>query len=387
MSRMNPPRRVNGFSLLEAMILLVLLGGMILLAFMANRIEARSAARGDGIQIQATEMSQITRAVIGRGIQLKEAGNAPAPGTRVEVDLNQLSTLEFLPARFAWRGGNNFPTAPTGQRYRAVQLWGPDGTSNVLVWSDGAMDPGLAERAGVLPTPSGPQEYGLAIVKQLLGVGPVKPGWADAGTKAFKASATGQTTDLSHMLASPFSAGSVALYHETTAGEVEVELPDPTPGAKNCSLVRNATSCPTGQQLAATFSACEGVTSTGDFTGKTIDTIGGTLTFQLQPSQMTPAASSCGGTCSGCSVPTSCQNWTSGTTVEEMPPGGSVVAPKNSIAGWMQWDRQVRTLLNGSPILSETCIRLRLSQSGFTPIKSTVTAGAQPAATHALCCS
>lgn len=377
-------KNARGMGLMDALILLILISGLIGLVFINERIKTQQAQQADGVGIQSREMAVLARAAFSYFLT---DGKMPAAGTNVALDPNTLVTEAYVPAQFAYRPGTSAPTSPVGQPYKIIGRSGSAGGLEILVYASGAAVPGMLARVGFKDSPESRQDYGLTVIRQLTNEYNLTAGWVKANTKMLDVIATGVNKDLALFVTDNFQNDTVMLYSGMAAEATIVDTP--AKPESTCRIARGTATCSTGETVMATFSACEGLSSTGVWTGRTISTPKGDIVFSLGTAQLSPAAQQCGGTCAGCTVPTNCTAWAQGTLQDRVPFLGGPAAPYSDISGWMTVQKQVNTVFNGSSIMGETCSKLTVSGSSGAYLSSSITIGPTTAGagTNALCCT
>lgn len=277
--------RSAGFTLLEAMIVLVVVGVVAAISLDMLTGQARAEARRQMVSQQATEMATINRAV---GEWVNTATGLPTTAGQVmEVNLQNIVTAGRLPADFARRAasGTNNPVSPLGQPYRAFIRRTATGSYEIVSIANGAPNAAFAARAGISNNTEAQRTWGVAVMHQIRERFTIPSGVVNAGTSTIDAAASGFAIDLQAFLGGNTANAAVAALSNFTALQA---TPTPPSGQQASSAPRecyhedqNASSltCAEGYQPFWQYTLCS---DTGGISGRTFSTpLGG---YRIQPS-------------------------------------------------------------------------------------------------------
>lgn len=193
-------RRSRGFSLIEAMIVIVLITGVAMITLNLLNAEQRRQQRNAMVSEQANEMATITRAM---EAYLESSDSLP-PDLDTPFVLNPQDLVDagLLPSDFAYRpmSGRITPTSPLGQEYLLIGVNTTDGYRGALL-PTGDTSEGFMARAGLPGTPESLSEFGIAVMQRLKQDHLTAAGVTTAGALAINRDVSGFSFDLSMLLA------------------------------------------------------------------------------------------------------------------------------------------------------------------------------------------
>lgn len=193
-------RRSKGFTLLEAMVVLVVVGVIAAISLDMLTGQAKAEARRQMVSQQAIEMATIDRAV--NQWVTNGAGLPTVVGDILEVNLLDVADAGFLPESFAERvaSGSTTPVSPLGIPYRAFVRLTDSATFEVVTLPAGPVNPGFAARAGVSDTPESLRTFNVAVMQEIRAEHKIPSGVVNEGQTAVDAASSGFSVDLASFL-------------------------------------------------------------------------------------------------------------------------------------------------------------------------------------------
>jgi len=250
----------KGFTLIEAMIVLAIVGAVAVISLDMLTGAAKGEARRSMISQQATEMATLNRAV---NEWVRTATALPtAAGAVMEVTLQDVITAGRLPAQFANRAasGSTLPTSPLGQRYRAFVRRTAGSRFEVVVFPAGAQNPGFAARAGVVQDPEAMRVWNVAVMQEVRQKHSLPAGVINQGTSDIDPAASGFTINLADFIGGPATASTVAALSNFAALETVAAAATAPPGGnpflgKTCRAT--TAPCGAGETEASRYDTCK----------------------------------------------------------------------------------------------------------------------------------
>jgi len=250
----------KGFTLIEAMIVLAIVGAVAVISLDMLTGAAKGEARRSMISQQATEMATLNRAV---NEWVRTATALPtAAGAVMEVTLQDVITAGRLPAQFANRAasGSTLPTSPLGQQYRAFIRRTAGSRFEVVVFPAGAQNPGFAARAGVVQDPEAMRVWNVAVMQEVRQKHSLPAGVVNQGATAVDSAASGFTINLADFIGGPATASTVAALSNFAALETVAAAATPPQGnsfiGKTCRIDTTAAPCASDETLVTEHSVC-----------------------------------------------------------------------------------------------------------------------------------
>lgn len=192
-------RSHRGFSLIEAMIVIVLVAGAALVTLNLLNAEQRRQQRAAMVGEQANEMAVMTRALES---YLESSDTLPEDlDTPFTIPAQDLETAGLIPEDFAYRAmsGLTTPTSPLGQEYLLIGVKTAAGYRGAVLPS-GAPNAGFLARAGLPDTNEARSEYGVSVMQKLRQDHLAAAGVSKAGELQINREVSGFTFDLSGLL-------------------------------------------------------------------------------------------------------------------------------------------------------------------------------------------
>jgi len=162
---MNGRKTIFGFTLLEMLVVIVIVGVISAISFAAVRRSQAAAAAETFISLQVREMAVFSKAAQEFASENKASWN---PLQRYEITAAQLVTAGKLPSTFAVRGGAS-GASPIGELYRAFAIKDATGTVRLVIADFGrAPTDALVRRAGYQVNANSLQGYKARVADELL---------------------------------------------------------------------------------------------------------------------------------------------------------------------------------------------------------------------------
>lgn len=286
---MRVPRQALGFSLIEALIVMVLLIGAATITIGILGAQQKTQQRQALVYEQAAEMSKLTVAV--------ESYLATAEGLPDEVDtifaisLADVIAAGLLPGDFASRpaSGTTAPVSPMGQLYSVSAVLTADGY-RALVVPTGTPNAGFMARAGVPNTEAAVREYSAAVMQRMRQEFNRVASVITKDTKTVDSAVTGFSYDLSQFLASAPTIPTVVGMANFSDLEVVAETGGGGGGSVHtCSLTTNR-ACASGTTEEWTYTTCTkwGSGHEDEEADVVVNTPGGTIHIERQGSSSAP---------------------------------------------------------------------------------------------------
>lgn len=254
-------RRVRGFSLIEAMIVVVLIAGVALISLNLFNAQQRREQRVAMVTEQANEMGTMTRAL---EAYLESADTLPTDiNTPFLINAVDLVAAGLLPPDFAYRplSGRTTATSPLGQEYLLIGVNTAGGYRGAVVPSGDPL-PAFLARAGLQATPESMREFGVSVMQRLKQHHLTAAGITVPGSAQINRDVSGFALDLSMLLtSSPLDPTVISL-----AGFPELrprapisigDPPDPAPQECYAQVALNGpVTCNAGFSLAYEYELC-----------------------------------------------------------------------------------------------------------------------------------